>query len=502
MSEDLGRRIQGLSPEKRALLEAHLLRRHGPVQTDDDPIPRRRPGDPAPLSFSQLRLWFLDQWAPGSSTYNAGIALRLQGPIDIERLRAAFERVIDRHEAVRTVFRAPAGVPQQVVLDDWTFELPEIDLSSLAEPARSVELSERLRVESRRPFDLAADVMLRGALFRLGAEAAVLLLVEHHIAFDGWSDAILFTEVAEVYAASGAGRAPQLPPLPVQYADFALWQRRRLAGPLLDRLTAYWRRQLAGAPPVLELPTDHPRPAMVTFGGGHHHFALEPGLAPGVAALGREEATTAYMTLLAGFAVTLHRWAGCSDICIGTPIANRGRVELEPLIGFFSNTLVLRVQLDGEMSFRSLLRRVKQTALGAYENQDLPFEKVVEAVAPPRNPQHNPLFQVNFRVQSNPGEPLRLPGVDATPIVTDVGFSRFDLALELQLREHGLSGYVEYNEALFERTTASAFAARFGELLRDALDRPDVPILELAAAAPTGPGDGGAGIRAFRRRRG
>jgi len=497
MAEDLSRRIEGLTPEKRALLEAHLLRRHGAVPTDDDAIPRRQPGDPSPLSFPQQRLWFLDQWAPGNPTYNAGIALRLHGPVDAERLRASFERVIDRHQAVRTVLRAPAGVPQQVVLDQWTFELPETDLSSLVEPLRSAELSERLRVESRRPFDLAADLMLRGRLFRLGAEAAVLLLVEHHIAFDGWSDAILFAEVAEVYAALGSGREPALAPLPVQYADFALWQRRRLVGPVLDRLTAYWRAQLAGAPPLLELPTDRPRPAVVTFAGGHHHFTLEPQVLAGVTALGREEATTAYMTLLAAFAVTLHRWAGCGDLCIGTPMANRGRVELEPLIGFFSNTLVLRVRLDGEMTFRSILRKVKETALGAYEHQDLPFEKLVEAVAPPRNPQHNPLFQVNFRVQTSPAQPLRLPGVEATPLMTDVGFSRFDLALELQLHGHQLSGYVEYNEALFERTTASAFATRFGSLLRAALDRPDVAIQGLSTVAPPE----SAGIRSFRRRR-
>ena len=501
MSDSLARRIQGLSPEKRALLEQHLLRGHGGTPAeDDDAIPRRQPDEPAPLSFSQFRLWFLDQWAPGDPTYNAGLAFRLAGSVDRMRLRAAVERVIDRHEAVRTVFRAVDGVPRQVVLDQWSFDLPEADLSSLPEPARSLELAERLRRESRRPFDLAADLMLRATLFRLGPDEAVLLLVEHHIAFDGWSDSILFAEVAEVYAALGAGREPRLTPLPVQYADFALWQRRRLTGPRLDRLTDYWRRQLAGAPPVLTLPTDRPRPATMSFEGGHHHFALEPGVASGVTELGREEATTAYMTLLAAFAATLHAWAGCADLCIGTPIAGRGRVELEPLIGFFSNTLVLRVLVDGELSFRQLLGRVKETALGAYEHQELPFEKVVETVAPPRSPQHNPLFQVNFRVQAAPAEPLQLPAVEVTSLDTDVGFARFDLALELQLRPPGLAGYVEYNQALFDRATAVAFAGRFERLLSAALACPDAPIRTLGDAS-SGRRDPSEGIAGFRRRR-
>ncbi len=499
MSGELSRRIEGLTPEKRALLEAHLLRRRAPA-ADDDTIPRRSPGDPAPLSFSQLRLWFLDQWAPGDPTYNAGIALRLDGPVDVDRLRSALVRVAERHQAVRTVFRAPAGTPAQVVLEDWTLDLPVVDLNGLPAQRQPAELADRLRAESRRPFDLAADLMLRATLFRLAPERAVLLLVEHHIAFDGWSDAILFRELAEIYPALGAGREPLLPELPVQYTDFALWQQRRLTGPRLERLTGYWRQQLADAPTLLELPLDHPRPAVQTFAGAHHYFSLGPELAVAVTATSRAEATTAYMTLLTAFVATLHRWAGCTDVSVGTPIANRGRVELEPLIGFFSNTLVLRVRVAGALSFAALLGRVKESALGAYEHQDLPFEKVVETLAPPRNPSHNPLFQVNFRVQTAPAESLALPGVTVTPVPVDVGFSRFDLAMEVQLRPEGLAGYLEYNAALFEPGTAARLAARFGHLLADALARPDAPVAELAFATPPGTESDG-GVRGARRRR-
>ncbi len=484
MTDELSRRIGALSADKRALLEQHLLRRQQVAA--DDPIRRRRPGDPAPLSFAQQRLWFLDQWAPGNPTYNAALAFRLRGDLDVGRLREALALVIARHEAVRTVFRAPAGEPEQVVLADWNFELPE---RPVADPAALPGL---LREEARRPFDLTRDLMLRAAVFRTGPDEAVLLLVEHHIAFDGWSDAVLFTELAAAYAALGAGRRPELAELPVQYADFALWQRRRLTGPLLDRLVSYWREQLADAPAQLSLPTDRPRPPVQTFTGAHRPFTAGEGPAAAVRALSREEAATPYMTLLAAFVATLHLWTGATDVCVGTPIANRSRVELEPLIGFFSNTLVLRLRPAADGTFRQLVRQVKEAALGAYEHQDLPFEKVVEAVAPPRNPSRNPLFQVNFRVRTGPVDPLRLPGVRITPLPVDVGFSRFDLAMELALAD-GLAGYLEYNSALLEPGTADAFVRRFLRVLGAAVADPDVPLATLRTAAA-------AGIRGSRRR--
>lgn len=495
MTDDRSRRIGALSPEKRALLEKHLLRSE---RTEPDEALRvRRPGDPAPLSFSQQRLWFLDQWSPGDPTYNAAIAFRLRGEVDAGRLETAFRLVVGRHEAVRTVFRSSHGTPEQVVLDDWSFELSQVELAEGRPDARSAALRDRLRREARRPFDLTRDLTLRATLFRLAPDEACLLIVEHHIAFDGWSDAILFAELAEGYAALGEGRPPRLPDLPVQYADFALWQRRRLTGARLDRLVAYWLEQLKGAPPQIALPTDRPRPPVQAFAGAHHHFTVGAEPAAAVSALARSESATPYMTLLAAFAAALYRWAGCADVCIGTPTANRGAVELEPLIGFFSNTLVLRVRTDPELTFRQLVRRVRENALGAYEHQDLPFEKVVEQLAPPRDPGRNPLFQVNFRVRSGPPDRLRLPGVQAEPVPLDVGFSRFDLALELQVND-GLSGYLEYNLALFEPQTAQLFAKRFSDLLRDALDRPDAALAELVFG---GNAERPAGLRGSRRAR-
>jgi len=477
VSDELSRRIAALSPEKRALLERHLLRPGG--AEPDVPIRRRRPGEPAPLSFSQQRLWFLDQWAPGDPTYNAAMAFRLHGDLATDRLRTAFETVIDRHEVVRTVFRATGGTPEQVVLDDWSFDLPEVRLDGHPEPQRTVLLRDRMRQESRRPFDLTQDLMLRVTLFRLTGDEACLLIVEHHVAFDGWSDAILFAELAECYSALGEGRPAELPELAVQYADFALWQRRRLVGARLDGLVDYWREKLHGAPTQIPLPIDRPRPSVQTFAGAHHHFQAGPELAAATVALSRGESGTPYMTLLAAFAAALYRWAGCTDACIGTPIANRSSVELEQLIGFFSNTLVMRVRPAGKLTFRELVRQVRETALGAYEHQDLPFERVVEALAPPRDPGRNPLFQVNFRVRAGAADSLRLPGLQATPVPVDVGFSRFDLALELQLDDAGLAGYLEYNLALFEPATAGMFVERFLALLRDALARPDVQLFAL-----------------------
>ena len=297
------------------------------------------------------------------------------------------------------------------------------------------------REEARRPFDLSADLMLRVTIVRLDEEEHVMLALEHHIAFDGWSDGLLFEELAELYRAELEGRPPDLPELPIQYADFAEWQRERMAGTIEDHLD-YWRSQLGDASPYMELPTDRPRPPVQGFDGAHHHFELDPGLIPGVRKLAAEAGATPFMVLLAAFAALLNRWAGEDDIVVGSPIANRGRPEIEHLIGFFSNTIVLRVKLEDDPSFNELVRRSRACAIEAYEHQDLPFEKLVEALRPPRDPSRNPVFQVNFRVQSAPPASLSLPGVEIAPFDLDIGFSRFDLALDLQLLDDRFTGYL------------------------------------------------------------
>jgi Condensation domain len=488
---DIESRIGKLSPEKRALLERGLMRRREALPPAA--IPRRAGDGPCVLSFSQQRLWFLDQWAPGDPVYNAVIALRATGSLDVECLRRGLEAVIERHEALRTVFRSVEGAPRQVVLGEWSFELPVFDLRALAPAHREQEMLRLAREQARRRFDLAADLMLRVCALRLDEHEHVLLALEHHIAFDGWSDSQLFAELGELYRAELEGREPALPELPIQYADFAAWQRERMQGEVLDGHLAHWRAELSDAPPYMRLPTDRARPAVQRFEGAHHHFELESQLPAAVRALAAGEGATPFIVLLAAFAALLGRWSGERDILVGSPIAGRGRPELEHLIGFFSNTIVLRVSLDGDPSFRELVRRTRATAIGAYEHQDLPFEKLVEALRPLRDPSRNPIFQVNFRVQSSLPDTLSLPGVEIAPFDLDIGFARFDLALELQLHPERFSGYVEYNEALFDEGTARRLADRFRTLLTDALARPDATVSDLAFETSTA-------IRGARRR--
>jgi hypothetical protein len=476
---DMQARLAKLSPEKRALLEQQLMRR-GVAAAAPNAIPRRGHGGPCALSFPQQRLWFLEQLAPGEPTYNAVLGMRVHGPLDLARLERGLRTVIGRHEALRTVFRDPDGTPQQVVLDDWSFRLECHDLRGIAAAEREEEMLRGARDEARRPFDLANDLMLRVTALQLDDEEHVLLFLEHHIAFDGWSDGQLFRELEELYTAERDGREPVLDELPIQYADWSEWQRERLQGPHLERLASYWRETLQDAPVVLDLPLDHERPPVQAFAGAHHHFDLPGELAEGVRALARSEGATPFMVLLAAFAAGLQRWSGQSDFVFGSPIANRDRTELEHLIGFFSNTFVLRVRTGGDPTFRELVRTARGVALGAFEHHELPFEKLVEVVRPARDPRVNPIFQVNFRVQAQAPDVLALPGMTIEAFDLDIGFSRFDLAIEFQLRDDRISGYLEYNEALFEDGTARRLGARLARLLADGLQRPDTPLGELA----------------------
>jgi hypothetical protein len=354
-----------------------------------------------------------------------------------------------------------------------------LDAIELAHGDRTGELTTRLRDLSREPFDLTRELPIRCTLIELGPTDHVLLLRIHHFAADAHSDAILFAELSERYDAHRAGRAPKLPELPVQYADYTLWQQRRLTGAYLAELTDYWRGELDGVAPLLVLPTDRPRPAVGRNRGAHRRLTLERSLADSLIELGRGEGATFYMATLAVFATLLYRRTGSDDFVVGSPIANRTRVELEPVIGFFSNTLALRLRLAGNPTFRELLGRVRTTTTGAYAHQDLPFEKLVEAVAPRRDPSYNPLFQVNFRAQVSERTGLVLAGLRCEMIHVDIGFSRFDLALELELRERSLDGYIEYDEDLFEPETIDGVIEDLGAVLTQVVAAPDTPVLEL-----------------------
>ncbi|MEK7785395.1 MAG: condensation domain-containing protein, partial [Chloroflexota bacterium] len=333
--------------------------------------------------------------------------------------------------------------------------------------------------EAAKPFDLARGPLLRARLLRLADDDHIAILIMHHIVADGWSMNVLTREVAALYESFSTGRPAPLPEPTLQYADFARWQREWLQGNTLETQLAYWKQKLGGCPPLLELPTDRPRPAVQTSRGAHLAFALPAGLSQSLERLSRQEGATLFMTLLAAFQTLLHRYTGQNDICIGTPIANRNRAEIEALIGFFVNTIVMRTNLEGEPSFRDLLKRVRETALGAYAHQDVPFEMLVDTIQPQRNLSHSPLFQVMFALQNMPASTLELPGLTLCPLEVDSATAKFDLTLSLEETPAGLKGAWEYNADLFEAATIARLMNHYRVLLEGVVADPDQPITTL-----------------------
>jgi pipecolate-incorporating enzyme len=471
MGDDpLAARLTGLSPAKLALLERRLSSPHDKTRTT---IPRRDPREPVPLSFAQWRLWFLEQLRPGTHAWNTPIAARLNGPLDYSALRRALALVVQRHSPLRTVFIAPRGTLEpRVALKEQPIELAVVDVDG-------EDVEGLVGEEVSRPFDLSADLMVRAHLLRSGVAEHVLVLVAHHIACDGWSKGLLVSELCTAYDALCAGAEPVLPKMSIEYADFSAWQRRSLTGETLERLVAYWRARLQGHAPSIELPTDRPRPARQAFQGATEQVAVPAGLVDAATALGREEGATLFMTIMAAFKAWLHAYVGQEDVLVGSPASMRNLPELESMIGFFANTLVYRTDLSGRPSFRALLGRVRETALGALAHQDLPFEKIVEAVNPPRDPTRHPLVQVSLRVEGSEPD-VRLRGLRSEPLALDPGIARFDLAVELGVTDEGLAGYLEYDAALFDRSTAVTLARDFVEILEAVLASPDRPLTELA----------------------
>ncbi|RMF30995.1 MAG: non-ribosomal peptide synthetase, partial [Chloroflexi bacterium] len=409
-------------------IEAALREEAGLEAPPIEPVPRD--GD-LPLSFAQQRLWFLDQLEPGNLLYNLPLAVRLSGRLDVEALERSLSEIVRRHEVLRTTFASVGGKPRQVIAPPKPLPLPLVDLTGLPEARREAEVQRLAQEEARRPFDLAHGPLLRVQLLKLDDEEHVVLVTMHHIVSDGWSMGVFVREIAALYAAFAAGEPSPLPELPIQYADFAAWQRKWLQGETLEKQLAYWKEQLSGSPPVLELPTDRPRPSVQTSRGASFAFALPQDLSQAIQALSQEEGVTLFMTLLAAFQTLLYRYTGQEDICVGTPIANRNRPEIEGLIGFFVNTLVLRTDLSGNPRFTELLKRVREVALGAYAHQDLPFEMLVEALQPQRDMSHSPLFQVMFVLQNVPLEALELPDLTLRPVDVDRGTATFDLTLSM-----------------------------------------------------------------------
>ncbi|PKN47472.1 MAG: non-ribosomal peptide synthetase, partial [Deltaproteobacteria bacterium HGW-Deltaproteobacteria-20] len=429
-------------------------------------VPAPRTGE-MPLSHAQQRLWFLHQMDPTQASYNMPAALRLRGSLDVNVLRRAIDEVVARHEGLRTSFVARRGKPTQVIHTHGSWELGTVDLSSLDAEQQRLQLEAKSMAEARRPFDLERPPPFRATLLRLGERDHVLLFTMHHIASDGWSAGVFHREVSELYGAFAAGQPSPLAPLRVQVADFAVWQRTWLAASLLDAQLAYWRAQLDGAP-ALSLPTDRVRPAAPSFEGRHLSFDLDGDTAQALRALAAAQDATLFMILAAGFGLLLHRYSGQTDLCIGTPVANRVHPDLEPLIGFFVNSLVLRVDASGDPPFTELVRRVRGTALDAYAHQDLPFERLVEGLQQRRDGSRNPLFQVMLALQNAPSRPLRVADLELEPVPVQTGTSRFDLLLSLEEKPTGLRGILEYSADLFDETTAARMIRHYRRLLESA----------------------------------
>jgi amino acid adenylation domain-containing protein len=454
-------------------------------------VPVERTG-PLPLSFAQERLWFIDRLEPGSTTYSMPAAWRLGGALDEAALKRALGEIVRRHEALRTVFTEVDGSPVQVIAPFDGFVVPVEDLSGLSEEDREQAVGRRAAEEAARPFDLSAGPLFRAVLLRLGAEDHVLLLGIHHIVTDGWSTGVLLREMWTLYEAYREGRESPLPELAVQYADYAVWQREQLAGEVLDRQLAYWKERLSGAPELLELPTDHPRPAVQTYRGAAFSAGFSPELLERLQALGRSEGATLFMTLLGAFQVLLSKYGAGEDVVVGTPIAGRTRQEIEELIGFFVNTLVLRTDLSGDPSFREVLGRVREATLGAYEHQDVPFEKLVTELQPERSLSHSPLFQVVFTLQNvggmagdvGGGGGGALPGPDMSGVGTELVTAKFDLSVEFIATPDGLYGGLNYNTDLFERGTIERMLGHLGRVLEQVAADADVRLSRLALTGP------------------
>jgi len=472
-------RVDKLSPKRRALLQKLLRQQAGPAH-EPGAIRPREGGGPAPLSFAQERLWFIDRLEPGSAVYNIPAAWRLAGALDEAALERSLGEIVRRHEALRTTFTEVDGSPVQVIAPFGGFTLPVEDLSALGEAEREAAVGRHADEEARRPFDLAAGPLFRATLLRLGAEEHVLLLSVHHIVGDGWSLGVLYRELSTLYAAYREGRTSPLPELAVQYADYALWQRGQLEGEGLERQLSYWRERLADAPELLELPADHPRPPAQTFRGAHEQVELPLALLERLQVLGQSEGATLYMVLLAAFQVLLSKYSGSDDIVVGSPAVGRTRKEVEEVIGFFVNPLVLRTDLSGNPSFREVLWRAREATLGAYEHQEVPFERLVAELQPERSLSHTPLFQAAFALQNAVDQGVALQGLEVSAAGAELGSAKFDLFLMPRATAQGLRVGLNYSTDLFERGTALRMLGHLARVLEQVTADADVRLSQLA----------------------
>src|SRR5579885_480900 len=464
---------------------AEYMRAEDTHQLPIQPIARTTSLERFPLSFAQQRLWFLDQLQRDSPAYNMAVAYRIKGQINISALERSINEIVRRHEVLRATFKTVDGQPVQVIAPALTLKFSVENLELFPVQQREEEMQRRATAETQKPFNLVEGPLLRTRLFHLSGQEHVLLSTFHHIVFDGWSMKLLSQELGSLYSAYVQGKPSLLAELPLQYTDFAYWQREWLQGEVLEAELGYWKQQLAGAPPVLELPTDWPRPAIQTFHGGLYSFTLPQYVSLRVKALSRQEGCTLFQMLLTAFQVLLHRYTAQSDIVVGSPIANRNRVELEGLMGFFTNTLVLRTDLSGNPRFRELLGRVREMTADAYSHQDLPFEMLVDELQLQRDLSYTPLVQVLFALQNLSDEDCKFADLEASTFSPGNGTTKFDLSLEMVDAADGLTGNIQYSIDLFDAATIARLAKHFQTLLEALVATPDSHISDLSLLTPS-----------------
>jgi amino acid adenylation domain-containing protein len=483
---DLAERITALSPEQRALFEARLKKKglHAP-QAQGIARVERTASNLYPPSIDQERLWFIDQLQPGNTAYNIFTASRLTGPLDVKAMERAANELLRRHESLRTTFRVIDGQPMQFIAPTLKLSMTPVDLESLPEDEREAEAVRRATEEFSTPFDLEQGPLIRAGLLRLAPMEHVFYLNMHHSVTDRWSAAVIEQEIGVLYQSFLNGQPSPLPELPIQYVDYAVWQRERMRGETYQVQLAYWKKRLEGAPFVLELPSDNPRPAIQTFQGARVYFHFPKALLEALRELSREEGATMYMTLMAAYKILLYRYTEQEDLLVGCSIANRDHPETQNMVGFLLNLLILRTDMSGNPTFRELLGRERETALGAYANQDLPFGKLVQELRPVQDPGRNPVAQVAFIYLDFPELTTMEPmGLKAAPLEIDNGASRFDLTLALTETSHGFEGSLEYNSDLYEHSRMERMAKHLETLLEGIVAHPDRRISDLPLLTP------------------
>ncbi|MCG6135477.1 MAG: non-ribosomal peptide synthase/polyketide synthase [Nostoc sp. LLA-1] len=472
--------IAQLAPNIQRLQQQVLrLRSVQDLELDAPPILRRAENAEIPLSYAQQRLWFLDQFEPNSTLYNIPVGLRLVGTINVVALEQSLIEIIHRHEALRTNLVTVDGKPLQIIQTQTNWTVTVVDLQHLPVTEQKTAAQKLVQQQTIEPFDLESEALIRATLVVLSPTEQWLSVCMHHIVSDGWSMSVFVQELTALYNAYSQSEPSPLLPLPIQYADFALWQRQWLQGEVLKSQLGYWKQQLANAPTFLPLPTDRPRPAVQTFNGAHLEFTLSVELTQKLVKLSQQQGCTLFMTLLAAYNTLLYRYTGQTDILVGTPIANRDRTELESLIGFFVNTLVMRTNLAENPSFSELLPRLREMALSAYVHQDLPFEMLVEALQPERDMSHTPLFQVMFVLQNTPASQLELTGLSVSELPIETSTTKFDLTLVMENTTTGLVGWWQYNTDLFDSSTIERMMGHFVTLLEAIVANPQERISQL-----------------------